>query len=48
MDSAMICKEGDTAFNISRITGVPIDELKAINGLNDKFDIKAAQILCIP
>jgi LysM repeat protein len=40
--------EGDTAFNISRTTGVPLDELKAINGLNDNFDIKAAQILCIP
>jgi LysM repeat protein len=40
--------EGDTAFNISRTTGVPIDQLKAINGLNDNFDIKAAQILCIP
>lgn len=40
--------EGDTAFNISRITGVSLDELKAINGLNDNFDIKAAQILCIP
>lgn len=40
--------EGNTAFNISRTTGVPLDELKAINGLNDNFDIKAAQILCIP
>jgi LysM repeat protein len=40
--------EGDTAFNISRTTGVSLDDLKSINNLNDGFDIKAAQILCVP
>ncbi len=40
--------EGDTAYNISRMTGVSLDDLKAINNLSDNFDIKAAQILCIP
>lgn len=40
--------EGDTAFNISRITGVSLEDLKTINNLNEAFDIKAAQILCIP
>ena len=40
--------EGDTAFSISHTTGVPLGDLKAINNLNDTYDIKAAQILCIP
>ncbi len=40
--------EGDTAYNISRTTGVSLDDLKAINNLSDNFDIKAAQILCVP
>jgi LysM repeat protein len=40
--------EGDTAFNISRTLGVSLEDLKSINELNDNFDIKAAQILCVP
>ncbi|MCB9423303.1 MAG: LysM peptidoglycan-binding domain-containing protein [Ardenticatenaceae bacterium] len=40
--------EGDTAYNISRTLNVPLDVLKTLNNLNDNFDIKAAQILCIP
>jgi spore germination protein YaaH len=40
--------EGETAFSISRTLGVSLDSLKVVNNLNDDFDIKAAQILCIP
>ena len=40
--------EGDTVFNIRRTFNVSLDDLKAINNLNDSFDIKAAQILCLP
>ena len=40
--------EGDTVFNISRTLNVPLTDLKAINELNDNYDIKAAQILCVP
>jgi LysM repeat protein len=40
--------ESDTAFNISRTLGVSLEDLKSINELNDNFDIKAAQILCVP
>jgi LysM repeat protein len=40
--------EGDTVFNISRTLGVSLADLKAINELNDNYDIKAAQILCVP
>lgn len=40
--------EGDTVYNISRTLGVSLDDLKAINNLNDAFDIKAADILCVP
>ena len=40
--------EGDTIYNIGRKFNVSIDVLKDINNLNDNFDIKAAQIICVP
>ncbi|MEJ2748901.1 MAG: LysM peptidoglycan-binding domain-containing protein, partial [Anaerolineae bacterium] len=40
--------EDDTVYNISRQSGVSIEELKKINHLGDDFKILAGQILCIP
>lgn len=40
--------EGDTAFSVSRRFGITQDDLRVINGLDESYTIRVADILCVP
>ncbi len=40
--------EGDTSFNLGHRFGLTPNELRAINGLDENYVIRVADILCVP
>lgn len=40
--------EGDTAYSVAKRFNIDKEELQAINGLNDDYIIRVADILCVP